>query len=79
MSFSGFDYFSTLFVPLGTSPLGQTSAGAGIISTLLEIRISTATIFWNYRNPVGAIYSTYPGYVMPRLVNMYGVRWQFWN
>ncbi len=74
-----FDYFSTLFVPLGTNPVGQSSAGAGIISTLLEIRISTATIFWNYRNPVGAIYSTYPGYVMPRLVNMYGLRWQFWN
>jgi hypothetical protein len=74
-----FDYFSTLYVPLGTNPVGQSSAGAGIFSTLLEIRISTATIFWQYRNPVGAIYSTYPGYVMPRLVNMYGMRWQFWN
>ena len=73
------DYFSTLYVPSGTNPIGQSTPGAGIISTLLEIRISTAVIFWNYRNPVGAIYSTYPGYVMPRLVNLYGMRWQFWN
>ena len=74
-----FDYFTTLYVPAGTSPLGQSTAGAGIFSTLLEIRIATAYIFWQYRNPVGAIYSTYPGYTMPRLVNMYGMRWQFWN
>ena len=74
-----YDYFSTLYVPSGTIPLGQNTAGAGIISTLLEIKISTAVIFWQYRNVVGAIYSTYPGYVMPRLVNLYGVRWQFWN
>jgi hypothetical protein len=74
-----FDYFSTIYAPAGASPLGQSAAGAGIISTLLEIRISTAVIFWQYRNPVGAIYSTFPGYVMPRLVNIYGMRWQFWN
>ena len=74
-----FDYFTKLYVPLGTNPVGQSSAGAGIFSTLLEIRISTAVIFWQYRNPVGAIYSTFPGYTMPRLVNMYGMRWQFWN
>jgi len=74
-----FDYFSTLYVPLGANPVGLSTPGAGIFSTLLEIRISTAVIFWQYRNPVGAIYSTYPGYVMPRLVNMYGMRWQFWN
>lgn len=74
-----FDYFTTMYVPLGTNPTGQNSPGAGVISTLLEIRISTAVIFWQYRNPVGLIYSTYPGYVMPRLANMYGVRWQFWN
>ncbi len=74
-----FDYFSTFYAPLGTNPVGQTSPGAGIFSTLLEIRISTAVIFWQYRNPVGAIYSTYPGYVMPRLTNIYGMRWQFWN
>lgn len=74
-----FDYFSTLYVPSGTDPLGQNSPSAGIISALLEIRIASAYIFYQVRNPVGAFYSTYPGYTMPRLVNMYGVRWQFWN
>jgi hypothetical protein len=74
-----YEYFSTMYAPSGTNPLGQNTPGAGIISTLLEIRISTAVIFWEYRNVVGAIYSTYPGYIMPRLVNLYGVRWQFWN
>jgi hypothetical protein len=74
-----FDYFTKIYAPVGTNPVGQSAAGAGIFSTLLEIRISTAVIFWQYRNPVGAIYSTFPGYTMPRLVNIYGVRWQFWN
>lgn len=74
-----YDYISTMYVPSGTNPLGQSTPGAGIFSTLLEIRISTAVIFWQYRNTVGTVYSTYPGYVMPRLVNLYGVRWQFWN
>ena len=74
-----YDYYSTMYVPSGTNPLGQSTPGAGIVSTLLEIRISTAVIFWQYRNVVGAIYETYPGYIMPRLVNLYGVRWQFWN
>jgi TonB-dependent Receptor Plug Domain len=74
-----FDYFSTMYVPLGTNATGQSSDGAGIISTLLEIKISSAVIFWQYRNAAGAIYSTFPGYVMPRLVNLYGMRWQFWN
>ena len=74
-----FDYFTKLYVPSGTNPVGQSAAGAGIFTTLLEIRISSGTIFWQYRNPVGAIYSTFPGYTMPRLVNTYGLRWQFWN
>jgi hypothetical protein len=73
------DYFSTMYAPSDSSSIGQSTPGAGILSTLLEIRISTAVLFWNYRNPVGAVYSTYPGYVMPRLVNIYGMRWQFWN
>ncbi len=74
-----YDYFSTIYAPNGSNPVGQSTPGAGIISTLLEIRISTAVIFWEYRNPSGIIYATYPGYVMPRLVNLYGLRWQFWN
>jgi hypothetical protein len=59
---------------------GQLAAqGGNVISTLLEIRISTAVISWQYRNATGTIYESFPGYLMPRLVNTYGVRWEFWN
>ena len=49
------------------------------LSTLLEIRILQATIFWDFRNVLGYPYNLVPGYVMPRQVNLYGVRWSFWN
>jgi len=49
------------------------------LSTLLEIRILQATIFWDFRNVLGYPYNLVPGYVMPRQVNVYGVRWSFWN
>ena len=73
------EYRTTTYVPLGTNPIGQTTPGASVLSTLLEIRIATAVISWQYRNAMGTIYETYPGYVMPRLTNIYGVRWEFWN
>lgn len=73
------EYRSTTYVPLGVNPIGQTTPGSSVISTLLEIRIASAVISWQYRNVVGTIYETYPGYVMPRLTNIYGVRWEFWN
>jgi len=54
-------------------------AGARVYSTLLEVRIKSATIAWEFRNPDGARYETVPGYQMPRLINLYGVRWRFTN
>jgi hypothetical protein len=73
------EYRSTTYVPLGTNPVGQSTKGASAISTLLEIRIASAVISWQYRNATGTPYETYPGYLMPRLVSVYGVRWEFWN
>jgi hypothetical protein len=49
------------------------------ISTLLQVRILTAEIFWNFRNILGERYSQIPGYRLPRMTNIYGVRWEFWN
>jgi len=49
------------------------------LSTLLELRILQATIFWDFRNVLGYPYTLVPGYLMPRQVNIYGVRWSFWN
>ncbi len=73
------EYRSAMFVPAGTDPFGQSSQGWSSFGTLLEIRIGTAVISWQTRNMVGVQYETYPGYLMPRLVNVYGVRWEFWN
>jgi len=53
--------------------------GYRTISTLLQVRILSAEVFWNYRNILGARYEQIPGYRAPRLSNLYGVRWEFWN
>ena len=53
--------------------------GYSVIGALLEVRIGDATVTYQVRNPVGTIYYPYPGYVAPRIVNMYGIRWSFWN
>ena len=74
-----YDYRSSAFVPLGSDPFGQNAAGAGVFSSLLEIRIGSAVISWQTRNIVGLIFETYPGYVMPIRTNVYGLRWDFWN
>jgi len=73
------EYRTTTFVPLGTDPMGQSTPGYSSFGTLLEIRIGTAILTWETRNMAGQIYETYPGYVMPRIVNLYGMRWEFWN
>ena len=53
--------------------------GYRTLSTLIQVRIVNAEIFWNFRNLLGERYSQIPGYAQPRLTNMYGVRWHFWN
>jgi hypothetical protein len=57
----------------------STVLGAGTFGMLLDIRIGAAHIFWYNRNFTGKVYETVPGYLMPRLVQLYGLRWQFWN
>ncbi len=74
-----YEYRSTLYVPLETNPVGQNAPGFTALTTLLEIRIGSAVISWKDQNLLGTVYYTYPGYVMPRLTNVYGVRWEFWN
>ena len=73
------EFRTTTYVPLGISVAGQQTPGFSVFSTLLEIRIASAVVSWQYRNLSGKSYETYPGYLMPRLVNVYGVRWEFWN
>jgi hypothetical protein len=53
--------------------------GYRTISTLVEIRILSATITWQFRNVLGEKYSQVPSFVMPRQTNFYGVRWYFFD
>ncbi len=59
---------------------GQRNANdAQVITGLLEIRIQSATLFYQYRNLTGRAYEQIPGLTMPPAVQTYGVRWDFWN
>jgi len=57
----------------------EKTVGYRTLSTLLEIRILTATLSWQFRNVLGERYQQFPGLVMPRQTNFYGVRWFFSN
>ncbi len=52
---------------------------AKTISGLLEIRIMRAVISYQQRNIMGYQHDIIPGFEMPRLLAIYGVRWEFWN
>jgi hypothetical protein len=68
-------------------PLSQ-AAGAFAVTSVpdsrvynfhLEIRIVSAVLSYQFRNIRGDPYQLVPGYLMPRLNQFYGVRWEFWN
>jgi len=71
------EYRSGSAVPLLAGPLD--THGYRMISTLLQVRILSAEVFWNFRNVLGERYAQVAGYPLPRLTNIYGVRWEFWN
>lgn len=73
------EYRSQFYVPKGFDPLGQSTPGWSAFGSLLEIRIASAIITWDYRNMSGLNYETFPGYLMPRITSVYGIRWEFWN
>lgn len=55
------------------------TVGYRTYSTLLQVRILSAEVFWNFRNILGERYRQIPGYPAPRQTHIYGVRWEFWN
>ncbi|MBI1809818.1 MAG: hypothetical protein HYR75_07980, partial [Gemmatimonadetes bacterium] len=73
------EYRGQFFVPADSATRSAAQPGYSMIGALLEIRIGDATITYQVRNPIGVVYASYPGWVMPRIVNLYGVRWAFWN
>ena len=56
-----------------------TVPGYRTISSLVEIRIMTATVSWQFRNFLGERYTQALGFAAPRQTNFYGVRWDWWN
>ncbi len=49
------------------------------LSFLLELRLKTAVLGWGYRFSGNPGYQHIPGVPMPRPLQYYGVRWDFWN
>ncbi len=72
------DYRNDFLAPDGAGGV-QRAKGAGVLGSQLDLRIGAAHVFWYNRNLAGKVYETIPGYLMPRLVQMYGIRWEFWN
>ena len=64
----------------------QSSTGPSIalssheLTSLLEIRLVDAVLFWRQRYSIGQRGNEIvPGYGLPRQTTLYGVRWDFWN
>jgi hypothetical protein len=72
------EYRSSVRFPVGRAAALE-AGGYRTISTLLEIRILSATLSWQFRNALGERYTQVPFYVAPRQTNFYGVRWEFLN
>jgi hypothetical protein len=75
------EYRSTTRFPRLVSGVETMDARPGFrsITGLLEIRIVSAVLSYQFRNLRGELYETVPGYLMPRQTQFYGVRWEFWN
>jgi hypothetical protein len=72
-----YEYRGHTTFPLST---GDIQAGtAKTLSALLEIRILRAVVSYQQRNILGYPYEIIPGFEMPRVLAIYGVRWDFWN
>ncbi len=72
------EYRSQALFPISTGDIVQSSQYR-TWGFLLEIRLLTATVSYQYRNLFGEQYSQVPGFLMPKQMNFYGVRWNFFN
>lgn len=72
------DYRSDLLAPDAAGAITK-AKGNSALSLLVDIRVGTAHLFFHNRNLTGRVYESVPGYLMPRFVQQYGLRWEFWN
>jgi hypothetical protein len=62
------------------TPSGPRLAGAsGIFSGVVEIRVLRGVASYRVTNIGYSAYQIVPDFFMPRTVNIYGLRWEFWN
>ena len=75
------EYRSKTFFPIiqGSTTTVTTVPQTQIFNFRLEVRIVSAVLSYQFRNMLGRPYELVPGYLMPRLNQFYGVRWEFWN
>lgn len=73
-----FDFRSKIYFPTAEGDV-QNAASSKVISLLAEIRILRGEITYQRRNTNLILYNQVPGYLMPRGLNLYGVRWYFFN
>lgn len=71
------DYRSRVLFP--TASGNRIAVASGVMSGLLEIRILRGVASYQLRNIVGENYQLVPEFFMPRAINVYGIRWEFWN
>jgi hypothetical protein len=57
----------------------RTTAASNVFTGLLEIRILRGVLSYQIRNTANELYQLVPDFYMPRVVNLYGVRWEFYN
>lgn len=72
-----YDYRGDVVFPVAGG--AAIAAASGTVSGLLEIRIMRAVISYQVRNLAGMVHQIVPDFFMPRAINFYGVRWEFWN
>lgn len=72
------DYRNSVEFPQ-TNGTDRLAVSSRTVSLLVELRILRGVLSYQRRNLLGAIYNQVPGYLMPRPVNIYGVRWYFFN
>ena len=71
------EYRSEAIFPTATGVVE--SSQYRIWSAELEVRLLTATISFQYRNFLGAEFQQVPGFTMPSITSVYGIRWSFIN
>ena len=72
-----YDYRSEVFFPTASGV--RVAAPSNVFSGLVEFRIKSAVVSYQIRNFAGSLHQIVPDFYMPRVINLYGVRWDFVN